>query len=180
MSSGTPTSLVRSPSQPNHFSSPPNKTRPFFKPEQYSGLPQTPPPFPQATLTQSPHYGPHPVVPSHLPAINGHGAGPQEAAQTYQSNTASPPYQLQRTYPGQLIPAHSLPAIAGAQSSHAHPVSRQGSAIQSPVQGYDQEPDSSANGFTGQDTTTPTARPRSQEVRNISSRSQGARTDITA
>jgi hypothetical protein len=177
MSSGTPSSLVRSPSQTNHFYSPPNKSRPFFKSEQYSGPPQTPPPFTQATLPQSPHYGPQPTVPSPLPAINGHGAHPQEATQHYQTNTGSPPYQLQRTYSGQLIPAHNLPTLAGTQSSHAHPVSRQSSLIRSPVQEHDSEPSRSANAFTVQDNTTPTTRPRSQEVRNTSSRPQVAGTD---
>ena len=167
MSSGTPSSLVRSPSQPNHYYSPPNKTRPFFKTEQYPGLPQTPPPFTQATQAHSPHYGPHPIVPSPLPAINGHGTRPQEATQHHQANTGSPPYQLQRTYSGQLIPAHSLPAIAGTQSSHAHPASRQGSLIRSPVQEHDKEPSIGANGYTIQDNTVPMTRPRSQEVGNI-------------
>jgi hypothetical protein len=177
MSSGTPSSLVRSPSQPNHFCSPPNKSRPFFKNEQYSGPPQTPPPFTQATLAHSPNYGPQPVVPSPLPAINGHSAHPQEATQHYQTSTGSPPYQLQRTYPGQLIPAHSLPTITGPQSSHAHPVSRQGSLIRSPVEEHDKELNSGSNGFTIQENTNPMTRPRSQEVRKISTRHQGARTD---
>lgn len=166
MSSGTPSSLVRSPSQTNHFYSPPNKSRPFFKTEQYSGPPQTPPPFTQTTLAHSPHYGPHPVVPSPLPVVNGHGAHPQEATQHYQTNTGSPPYQLQRTYSGQLIPAHNLSAIAGTQPSHAHPVSRQSSLIRSPAEEHDKELTSGTNGFTEQDNTTPMTRPRSQEVRN--------------
>jgi hypothetical protein len=177
MSSGTPSSLVRSPSQTNHFYSPTNKSRPFFKTEQYPGPPQTPPPFTQATLPHSPHYGPHPIMPSPLPAINGQVAHPQEATQHYQANTGSPPYQLERTYSGQLIPAHNLPAIAGTQSSHAHPVSRQGSLIRSPVQEHDKDPSNSTNGFAAQDTTAPMTSPRSQEVRNIQSRRRGVGTD---
>ena len=177
MSSGTPSSLVRSPSQPNHFYSPPNKNRPFFKTEQYPGPPQTPPPFTQATSAQSPQYGPHPTVPSPLPAMNGHSARPQEATQHFQTNTGSSPYQLQRTYSGQLIPAHNLPAISGTQSSHAHPTSRQSSLIRSPVQEHDREPSSSANGYSVQDNTSTTTRPRSQEVRIKSSRCQTSPTD---
>lgn len=168
MSSSTPSSLVRSPSQTNLFYSPPSKSRPFFKTEQYSGPPQTPPPFTQATLAHSPHYAPHPVVPSPLPAINGHSPHPQEPSQHYQANTGSPTYQLQRTYSGQLIPAQNLPAIGGAQSSHAHPVSRQGSLIRSPVQEHEQELSSNSNGFTAQDNTATMTRPTSQEARNIS------------
>jgi hypothetical protein len=167
MSSGTPSSLVRSPSQTNHFYSPPNKTRPFLKTEQFPGRPQTPPPFTQTTLAHSPHYGPHPIVPPSLPAINGHSAQPQEAMQNYQTNTGSPPYQLQRTYSGQLIPAHNLPALAGTPSSHAHPIGRRDSLVRSPVQEHEKELNTSTNGFTGQGNTTPTIGPRSQEVRSI-------------
>ena len=167
MSSGTPSSLVRSPSQTNHFYSPPNKTRPFFKTEQYPGQPQTPPPFTQTTLAHSPHYGPHPIVPPSLPAINGHGAHPQEATQNYQTTTGSPPYQLLRSYSGPLIPAHNLPALAGTPSSHAHPIGRRDSLVHSPVQEHEKELNTSTNGFTGQGNTTPTIGPRSQEVRSI-------------
>jgi hypothetical protein len=156
MSSGTPSSLVRSPSQTNHFYSPPNKNRPFFKTE-HPGQPQTPPPFTQ-TLVHSPYNGPHP-----LPAINGHSAHPQEATQNYQTNTGSPPYQLPRAYSGQLIPAHNLP---GTPSSHAHPISRRDSLVRSPVQEHEKELNTGTNGFTGQGNTTPTIGPRSQEVRS--------------
>jgi hypothetical protein len=167
MSSNTPSSLARSPSQTNHFYSPPSKSRPFFKTEQYSGPPQTPPPFTQATLAHSPHFASHPIVPSSLPAINGHGAHPQEPTQHYQANTGSPPYQLQRTYSGQLIPAQNLPAMGGMQSSHAHPISRRGSLIRSPIQEHEQELNSNSNGFASQDNPAPSTRPPSQEVRNI-------------
>jgi hypothetical protein len=177
MSPGTSSSLVRSPSQTNHFYSPPNKSGPFYKPEQYSGPPQTPPQFTQATLAHSPHYGPHPIVPSPLPAINGHGAHPQEPAQHYQANTGSPPYQLQRTYSGQLISAQNLPAIGGTQPSHAHPVSRQGSLIRSPEQEHEQDLNSSSNGVAAQDITAPMTRSTNQEVGNISTVIQGASAD---
>ena|SRR2546423_5668020 len=168
MSSSTPSSLVRSPSQTNHYYSPPNKPRPIFKTEQYSGPPQTPPPFTQATVAHSPYYGPHPMPPSSLPAINGHGACPQDATQHYQANPASPPYHLQRTYPSQLIPTHNLPTMGGAQPSQAHPASRQGSLILSPEQEDDTEHNIGANGYTIQDNTGPVTRPRSQEVVTIS------------
>jgi hypothetical protein len=161
MSSSTPSSLVRSPSQTNHFYSPPNKTRPFFKAEQYPGQPQTPPPFTQATLAHSPHYGPS------LPAINGHSTHPQEAIQNYQTNTGSPPYQLQQTYSSQLIPAHNLPALGGTSPSLAHPISRQDSLVHSPVQEHEKELHTSTNGFSGKGDTTPTVGSRSQEVRGI-------------
>lgn len=168
--SGTPTftgSTVRSPTQTNHFVpySPTNKSRPFFNHEQYQGPPRTPPQFTPSTLARSPHFGSHPTLPSPLPAVNGHGSHHSEAASHYQSNPASPPYQLQRTYSGQLIPAHNLPPFGGTPSSHPHPVSRQGSLVQSPTIENNAQPNTNIKGYTGQDAGVPISSSRSQEVR---------------
>lgn len=166
--SGAPsftTSTIRSPTQTNHFVpySPTNKSRTYFNHEQYSAPPQTPPPFTPATLARSPHFGSHPTMPSPPTAINGHGPHPSEAGQLYQSNPASSPYQLQRTYSGQLIPAHN-PPVVGAPSSHAHPSSRQGSVIQSPIRDHHKDLNGSVQGFAVHDSSMHLNRPRSEEV----------------
>ncbi len=168
--SGTPAftaATVRSPTQTNHFVpySPTNKNRPFFNQEQYQGPPQTPPAFTPSTLARSPHFGPHPAVVSPLPATNGHGPHPSESNQPYQSNPASPPYHLQRTYSGQLIPAHNPPPFGGTPSSHAHPSSRQGSLVQSPNKENSTQQNTNMNGFAAPESTVPPQGSRSQEVR---------------
>src|SRR5271170_2381875 len=107
MSGGVPFT-AQSPSQ-SHYS-PTNLSRPsFYSHEQYPAPQRTPPPFPPPTLTHSPHYSRPPASGSPLAASHANIASHSASAQPYQPPTSSPPYQLQRTFSGQLLPS-TIPA----------------------------------------------------------------------
>ncbi|KIW42182.1 uncharacterized protein PV06_05754 [Exophiala oligosperma] len=150
MSGSTPFT-ARSPTQSNQYPpySPTHPNRPFFGHEPFQIPPpqhllQTPPPFQPASLAQSQHHGRPPALASPLPAPNGLppppvpvGNGPPQYPQGL---TSSPPYPLQRTYSGRLIPPPPGMASPFDAPPHGHPP---GSALQqSPLR----EPQSLSNG----------------------------------
>ena len=169
MSGSTPYA-ARSPTQSNPYPpySPTHPNRPFYN-HEYQQIPppppashvmQTPPPFAPASLAHSPHHGrslASPIVApnSSLPPP------PPGSSVAYSQVTSSPPYGLQRTYSGHLVQTAMPPPYEGTPSSHAHPHSRQGSIIQSPVR----EHYPLQNGFP-RDQPQSNSRPQSKDVRN--------------
>jgi chromatin-remodeling ATPase INO80 len=161
MSGGAPFT-AQSPSQ-SHYS-PTNLSRPsFYSHEQYPPPQRTPPPFPPPTLTHSPHYSRPPALGSPLAASHANIASHSGSAQPYQPPTSSPPYQLQRSFSGQLVPSTIPASYEHTPPSHAHPSSRQGSMIHSPVREHHAQMVPTVNGG-GHDIATFDSRPKSQEV----------------
>jgi len=171
-------STGRSPTQSNHVPpySPTNKSMHFFNHDQYQGPPRTPPPFASSTLVRSPHFVP--AMPSPLPGINGQSPHHTDGTQYYQPNAASPPYQLQRTYSGQLFPAGGPSAPGSGQSSHAHPPSRSDSLARSPPKDQEGEVRNGIRGFAGSEPAASAPRPPSQEVAKPSKPIDATPTDL--
>ncbi|KIW20504.1 hypothetical protein PV08_01079 [Exophiala spinifera] len=166
MSGSTPFT-ARSPTQSNQYPpySPTHPNRPFFGHEPFQIPPpqhlmQTPPPFQPASLAQSPHHNRPPALASPLPAPNGLppppvpvGNGPPQYPQGL---TSSPPYPLQRTYSGHLIPPPPGMASQYDAPSHGHPA---GPALQpSPLR----EPQHLSNGRPAE-TYVAESRPQSKD-----------------
>ena len=167
---GTPSftaAPLRSPTQSNPYPphSPTGKTRPYFNTEQYQALPQTPPAPLSGTLARSPHMAQRSAVRSPPPALNGHTAHPLDGNHTHQANATSPPYQLQRTYSGQLVATSNGPAFNSNVSSHGPTSSRHSSMHRSPIMEHHSDPRMSVNGLSAPDSTAaPAPQPTAQEV----------------
>lgn len=137
---GAPYNSQSPPSQQPPFPvySSPNKNHSHhpFCPQQHP--PQTPPAFPHAALSRSPHYA-HatPSMPTTLPPLNG-GGDPGSAMQYHgaagvHSSAPPPPFALPRPYSGSVLPGNGASPYGHSTPSHAHPPSRpDGSLSQSP------------------------------------------------
>ena len=170
--SGSAPYAVRSPTLSNPYPppySPTHPNRPYYT-HDYQQIPpppphvmQTPPPFAPASLVHSPHLGRSLASP--VPASNNSIAPPPppSSSTSYQQVNSSPPYSLPRTYSGHLVQTGMMPPYDGTPSSHAHPPSRQGSVIQSPVREHYRL----QNG-TPREQPQSDSRPQSKEVRNTS------------
>lgn len=96
--------------------------------------------------------------------MNGNSSHPPDSVSQYQSTNTPAPYQLQRTYSGQLVAANLPPSFGSSPPPHAHPSSRQSSLAQSPTQEKERMLTMSNGGIPAQDSMTGQPRPASQEV----------------
>ena len=166
---GTPSftaAPLRSPTQLNHYPpySPTSKTRPYFNNEQYQSRPRTPTAPLPGPLTSSPHMAQRSGMISPPPALNGHTAHSLEGNLPHQVNASSPPYQLQRTYSGQLVATSNAPAFNSNVSSHARTSSRHSSIHRSPIMEHHVDQRMSVNGLSAVDPTVAPPPPTAQEV----------------
>lgn len=170
MSGSTPFT-ARSPTQSNQYPpySPSHPNRPYFGHEPFQIPPpqhlmQTPPPFQPASLVHSPHQHRQSSLASPLPAPNALPPPPPpppvgNAPGYAQPLNSSPPFSLQRSYPGHLVPPTMPPQYDGT-SSHAHPPGPPASGLQSPIRDHH----SLSNGRLADNHHTE-SRPQSKEVR---------------
>ena len=133
---GAPYNSQSPPSQQPPFPvySSPNKNHshhPFYPP-------QTPPAFPHAALSRSPHYA-HatPSMPTTLPPLNGgdSGSGMQHHSAGVHSSAPPPPFSLPRPYSASILSGNGASPYGHGHStpSHAHPSPHpDGSLSQSP------------------------------------------------
>ncbi len=166
---GGPPFTMQSPTQSARFVpySPTSKPNNYTY-DSYQPHPQTPPSFPPATSTQSPHFG-HPGTDSSPSALmNGNGHQHSSTNAQYPMNSTSPTQQHSRTMSSSMTGSNGYPSYGNSiPSSHAHPSSRQGSLALSPKQEYNSAMNNQIlNGINMGDMTNiaQSTKPFSQEV----------------
>lgn len=162
MSGSTPYT-ARSPTQSNQYPpySPTHPNRPFYSHHEPYHIPsqhlvQTTPPFPPASLVQSPLHNRPPTLASPLSAPNSLPPPPLPPSTHYQAYPTSPSAQQLRSS-GAGYPVPLMPAYDGSPT-HTHP-SAHPSSLQSPIREQHHLPNGRHN-----DSTPVEPRPVSKDV----------------